>query len=287
VCEVRPGLLANGRNCVNGPPREKCVLLSALEIEVIDSGSELGFQIVDGGDHVLIQDQRPYLLQSQLIQETLWNQFNNIISGGPSGSGIDETNLMHLTGTETVEGEKTFSDPIALLDDGRVRKRIMLSPSTAYINSPATVDLNPFRAGIPALEMSPAGEITFNVSVPDDIEYALSPELRLCWGYTASTGTTDTVTYEWQIRNRFAEPGIALNTLSGGPANVIGDTETDAEQGRVYVTNYVSLSDAVGADDVFGAIRIRLNSLTIGAAYRFYLLHVELRYVANRFGRPI
>jgi hypothetical protein len=289
VTKVRPKLLSRGRIIACGAPLEKCLLLAQLNLEVEYLGDDLGYRMLAESTPILIEDDRPYLVQSQLLQDYLWETFSSpfeTLFGSPP-LVIDEINLMHLSGSETVEGNKTFTSPLALAEDGRVRKRIMLSPSSALILTPANARLEAFRAGVPGLQFLANGEVSFNISIPDDIQYNLTPELRLCWGYTAPAGTTDTISFDWQVRNRFANPGIALTSLGGGPANVISDTEIDAEQSRVYVTDYISLSDAIAENDVFGAIRILLTSLTITAGFNFYLLHVDLRYVADRIGRPL
>lgn len=292
VTEVKPELLPSGSNCASGPPTASCILLSRLDLSIEDTGSDTGFRLVSGSTPELFQNQRPYLLQTRLLQEHILQCCIGEATGGGGGGGggggsIDESNLMHLTGNETVEGQKTFTDPLSFDDDGRFRKRIMLSPSTALILTPASVSHEAFRAGIPALSMQAGSEVSFNITVPDDIQYSVTPRLRICWGFTGPTGTIATVSYEWRVRNRFADPGIALTTLSGGPANYIIGSETNAEQSRVYVTDWISLSDAVAADDIFGAIRIVLNSLTLPAGLTFYLLHAELNYVSNRLGRPL
>ena len=92
-----------------------------------------------------------------------------------------------------------------------------------------------------------------------------------------------TISFNWRIRNRFADPGNMFGPFS---STTVAGTETDATAGRVYVTEFVNLDDGVNDTDVFGAIRILLDTVS-PATMEIYLLHVELNYDANRLGRPV
>ena len=69
-------------------------------------------------------------------------------------------------------------------------------------------------------------------------------------------------------------------------SNAIANTQTDAKPGMIYVTDFINLTDKVAPDDVFGAIRIKLETVNPDAT-EIYLLHVEVAYTANRLGRPL
>jgi comEA protein len=64
VTEVRPTLLADGRNCAGGEPDESCVILSRLDMSLTEGGE------VDG-DVTVAEEERPVLLHSRLLQEWL------------------------------------------------------------------------------------------------------------------------------------------------------------------------------------------------------------------------
>ena len=68
VTDVRPQLLADGRNCSAGPPREDCVLLAELAVPVAEVGEVL--QVAGDADSIEIEEgDRPYLLQTRVLQE--------------------------------------------------------------------------------------------------------------------------------------------------------------------------------------------------------------------------
>lgn len=280
VTEVRSALLPSERNCAAGPIDEECLLLAQIDLMIEDTA--VGLRIV--GDVSKDEQQRPFLLQTRLLQEQILQCCSGVsaaITGSPGSAFIDETNLMHLTGDESVEGHKTFTDPLAFASDGRFRKRIMLSPMTGMPISTTTASPEFFRAGVPALRIAQGGEVSFNITVPDDIEYAIPPRVRLVWGIRGVPDTT--ISFNWRIRNRFADPGNMFGPFS---STTVAGTETDATAGRVYVTEFVNLDDGVSDTDVFGAIRILLDTVS-PSTMEIYLLHVELNYDANRLGRPV
>lgn len=67
VTEVRPQLLPGGRGCAGEPPAERCVLLGRVSFTV--SESDLGFRVA--GPVTIDEDDRPFLLQTRLLQEML------------------------------------------------------------------------------------------------------------------------------------------------------------------------------------------------------------------------
>lgn len=80
VTEVRPTLIldvtAQNKNCISGPPLTECILLARLDFSVQDTPA--GF-LIDGtvanGDVKAGEDERPYLIQSRLLQEWLMNSY--------------------------------------------------------------------------------------------------------------------------------------------------------------------------------------------------------------------
>ena len=55
-----------------------------------------------------------------------------------------------------------------------------------------------------------------------------------------------TVDYNWQINNRYAGTGLDFGGLA--PAFIAG-TQTNAHNGRVYITDYTDLGDDSELDD--------------------------------------
>lgn len=279
VTEVKPSILASGRNCASGPPNEACVLLGRIDCSV--ENTVAGYRL--SGPVEFNEDERPFLLQTRLLQEHLLRCCTGgaAPSTSETPSSIDETNLMHLTGDETVEGHKTFTDPIALGADGRVQRRIMLPPAAGTaVNTRVEHDL--FRANAPALRFALNGEASFTLQVPDDIEYGVAPRVRVVWGVKSNLPS---VTFTWQVRNRYAEPDSIFGPFSGG-GGTLSETVSDVKTGQVYVTSFNNLPDSVTADDVYGALRVKLSDVT-PVAQELFLLQVDVAYVANRLGRDL
>ena len=81
VTEVRPRILPDGRNCASGPPREECVLLARLDFPV-EEGVDGSLRVAGDASVIAIEeDDRPYLLQTRVLQE-LW-----IADEGGGGGG--------------------------------------------------------------------------------------------------------------------------------------------------------------------------------------------------------
>ncbi len=280
VTEVRSSLVASEKNCSAGPIDETCVLLARLDFAVENTAA--GLRIV--GDVTLDEEERPFLLQTRLLQEQILQccagASDALISSPPSGL-VDETNIMHLTTDEIAEGRKTFSDPMGFSSNGRFRKRIMLPPTTGMLVNEKTVSSDFFRAGVPALKFNMNGEVAFNITVPDDIEYSIAPQVRLVWGIKGSDNVD--IDFSWQIRNRFADPGKIFGAFS---SNSIADTQTQTRPSVVHITDFINLADKVSPDDVFGALRVKLDSVNPNTV-EIFLLHVEIRYTADRLGRPM
>jgi hypothetical protein len=89
VTEVRPCLLGGGKNCAAGPPDEKCVPLAELRFRVNAVDGRL--QLAGGASTVdVVEDERPVLLHTRLLQEFLLC--------GRLG-GIDGAKATHTFGT--------------------------------------------------------------------------------------------------------------------------------------------------------------------------------------------
>ena len=112
VTEVRPTLLADGRHCAGGEPDEGCVILGRLDMSLTAGGQ------VDG-EVTVVDDMRPILLHSRLLQEWL-------LCGRSAGQG----ELSHTFATLSAPNETTVRAwlhhprPLSLLAEAAVRARV-------------------------------------------------------------------------------------------------------------------------------------------------------------------
>lgn len=99
VTEVRPDLLPDGRNCASGPPREECVLLAGIRFPVALAGDDLEV----AGPLTIDEEDRPYLLQSRLLQE-LWLGGGAWAAPGSEVEGAAGGDLAGISPGPTVDG---------------------------------------------------------------------------------------------------------------------------------------------------------------------------------------
>lgn len=90
VTEVRPTLLANSSNCAGGEPDEGCVILARLDMTLTAGGE------VDG-DVTIVDEMRPILLHSRLLQEWLM-----------CGRSAGQSELSHTFATLSAPNETTI-----------------------------------------------------------------------------------------------------------------------------------------------------------------------------------
>ena len=90
VTEVRPTLLADGSNCAGGEPDEGCVILARLDMTLTAGGE------VDG-DVTIVDEMRPILLHSRLLQEWLM-----------CGRNAGQNELSHTFATLSAPNETTI-----------------------------------------------------------------------------------------------------------------------------------------------------------------------------------
>ncbi|HEX7027116.1 MAG TPA: hypothetical protein VF268_07725 [Gammaproteobacteria bacterium] len=295
VTEVRPGLLPDGRNCVAGPPRDECISLGQVQLQVEDTASELGYRLVSGSDPTVEQAERPILLQSRLLQEFMYNRLalqslssssgGGSSSGGSSSSGPDPADLVHISGDETIEGEKTFSAPVSLADGGRVEKTISLPAFQAHNGRGAAKGL--FNSVLPAMHFMTtgtnafAGEVYFSIPIPNDIDYGEGMQFRLIWGFQGSPEPSG-IEFNWQVSAHFYRANDAVGTLETIAASV---SEENERRNDVLVTEYFDFDGDVEITDehCYGVIKVSIEDPGT-AIPQVYLLQVELRYLANRLG---
>ncbi len=295
VTDVRPELLASARNCAGGPPTEDCVLLARVEFPVQDT--EAGLRV--SGTVQFDESERPYLLHTRLLQEYLRSCCAHAhappaLGSPPSGMGslIDESDLMHLTGDETVAGAKTFVDPMRLRAAGRVRRTISLQAAQAQVNNMRFV--RPLRVRLlPALRFlssgSPAsfpGIAFFSVPVPADIDLSEALRVRLLWAFQLRGPLVD-VRFRWLVRNRFFERDAPLPVnLNSEPPAVFEGSLPGSAQRRLLATDPVALPNGLVAQDLQGALQVGVEGFD-PVETQVFLISAEIDYVADRLGRGL
>jgi len=95
ITEVRPTFQAQSSGCGCGcdAPAEDCVLLAELRFDVV-----AGWQV--SGDVTVDESRRPYLIETRLLQESLWSG----ATGGGSGAGAVSAPAVVAAGSFTISG---------------------------------------------------------------------------------------------------------------------------------------------------------------------------------------
>jgi hypothetical protein len=290
VTDVRPELLASGRNCAGGPPLEDCILLARVDLPVEDTAA--GLRVA--GPVQFDESERPYLLHTRLLQEHLRSCCAGFGGGGGGGPFVP------LPDTEAAITVSTFVTPIALAGAARVRRRIDLPAGAATTTYPNTTRLITFRS-LPAVRFSGSGgpndymgTAVFDLRLPDDRDPTQPMRVRLVWSFdvTPPSGSPPTppapqFDYRWELRNHFFAPGDHLpQTLGADPAATFSGTVPLADEFNLLVTDFQPLPSALSRGGVVGALHVRVARFDPPDA-RLFLVKAELDYVANRLGRAL
>lgn len=83
VTEVRPALLSDGKSCAGGPPDEECIVLARVDFAVDDALR------VDPESVRVVEDDRPYLIQTRLLAELIRHTSEGVTDHGKL-SGLDD-----------------------------------------------------------------------------------------------------------------------------------------------------------------------------------------------------
>ena len=251
VTEVRPQLLEAGRNCVNGPPLEKCVMLARLEFDVEEVDSILRVS----GDVTIDQDNRPYLLHSRLLQDFI--------------TGLSIHPAM-LAGAYN-QFEKRYSLPPLL------SRRVMGAASSSTIQ------------GVPRIRYQRGGDAAFTLSVPDDMDFSEPVRVRLIYSFNVGGGATGNVGLSWRILNRSYSLDEVLPADTSDYASVdFTCTIPRAQRNTLLATDFIDLPDPFSPTDLNGTLRVRLTSTTPATpTVTVNVLEVEVAYTANRLGRQL
>ena len=199
-----------------------------------------------------------------------------------------ESDVVTLSGKQTITGSKTFSVPIKLSSDGRAIKSIILPAHQAYHGSGVARSL--FMDSVPSIHFLTSGsnafggETSFVIPIPDDIDINSGVHFRLVWGFSGNPEPSGII-FNWRVGAQFFQ---ANNSIAHAPFQFVQVpvSEVNSRRGDVLVTQYMELDQTV---KLTPASRIGVMNVSIpdpGTPIpEVYLLQVELKYVANRFGK--
>lgn len=294
VTEVKPCLLADEMETVPDDPYQQCVFLAQLNFDVVTAD---GITRLDLSADVEIDEQyRQYLLNTQSIQNYLgplsfWTKVlaDVVPSDGPL-SPIDESDLVHLSGAETITGSKTFNAPILLGLNGRVRKRITLPAYQAHHGRGAARGL--FSNALPAMHFMTtgnyafSGEAIFSIPIPDDIVYERGMQFRLVWGFQGIPEPS-AIAFDWRVGAQFYQ---ANDSVPGSPFEfvTVAMSEPTTRRNDVLVTSFQAFDGDIifDVDRQYGVLQVSIVDPGEEIS-QVYLLQVELEYIANRLGRSL
>lgn len=99
VTEVRPTLLADGEGCAGAPPAENCVLLTRVDFTLDDAWQ--------AADLTIVEDDRPFLLQTRLLQESLMDVRNGVTEHHKlvGLAADDHVQYLLINGTRAMTGD--------------------------------------------------------------------------------------------------------------------------------------------------------------------------------------
>lgn len=293
VTEVKPCLLVDSIETVPGDPYQKCVFLAQLNFDVITAD---GVTRLDSIVDLEIDEQfRQFLISSQGLQNYLaplsyWAKSLGTIglpdiSSPPVGNG----DMVTLSGDQTITGSKTFSTPIALSEDGRVLKNIVLPAHQAHHNRGAAPGL--FSDTLPSLQFLTTGtnaftgEALFNIPIPDDIVFSRGYQFRLVWGFEGAPVRAG-VRFNWRVGAQFFQANETIPP-SPFPFVTLRVSETTAQR-NVLVTNFSNFDRTItlNRNDRYGSMHIAIEDPGVSIS-QVHLLQVELQYTADRLGRRI
>ncbi len=291
VTEVKPCLMKCNDELIPEDTSKNCVFIAQLDFSVTSND---GLVLLDS-DVTIDESQRQFMLASQDQQNYLnpLSVWAKSITEGvmPAfslvGEEIDESDLVHISGSETFNGQKTFSRPILLEDAGRVHKKIVLPGYDAHHGRGAARALFNELASMHFLTSGPnafGGEALFSIPMPEDMAYNRGMQFRLVWGFQGAPEPAD-IEFTWRVGARFYEPGEPTTSYDSIDLTV---TEPNASRNSVLVTPYTDFDNSITFtnDQAYGALHISIVDPEV-ALPEIYLMQVDLRYTADRLGRGI
>lgn len=293
VTEVKPCLLTGTSECVPSDPYKNCVFLAQIDLDVvtIDGVTRIDTNV----DVVINEQQRQFMLSSQAIQ----NYISPVSTWVKSLAGIALPgvimppaggDVVTLSTNQSISGQKTFAAPLQLSGDGRVLKNIILPGHYAHHGRGAARGL--FSNTVPALHFLTSGsnafggEGIFDIPIPEDLVFNSGFQFRLVWGFQGDPEPSP-IAFDWRVGAIFYEENQSISGSSFEVVNVSVNEPTE-RRNDVLVTDFTNFDDdvVVNGNSLYGVMHISITDPGV-AISEVYLLHVELRYTANRLGRRI
>ncbi|MFT5085137.1 MAG: hypothetical protein ACI9Y1_003195 [Lentisphaeria bacterium] len=297
VTEVKPCLLTVANNAILTVPSDtsdKCVFLAQINFDVITAD---GITRIDPlGEVVVDESLRQYLLNTQAMQNYLgplstWAKtLADFIMPEELAGPIDESELVHITGNETISGSKTFSAPLILEADARVLKRVSQPAYQSHHGRGATRSL--FSDTLPAMHFLTTGpnafggEANFTIPIPNDMDYSEGMQFRLVWGFQGGPEPSD-IAFDWRVGAQFYEANQSVPRSPLEFVNV-GVAELSVRRNDVLATPFQDFDADISFSSSHQYGVVRVSMLDPGPAIsQVYLLQVEIQYTANSLGRSL
>lgn len=293
VTEIKPCHMSCSHDLVPEDKTRNCVFLAQLNFEVtsVDNLVLLDSEVVVDESRrqflLATQDQQDFMQYFAIWAKSLSSSLLPDFIGGGGGSSIDDSALVHLTGNETINGIKTFGNPLALEGSGRVFKKIVLPGYSAHYGRGAARAL--FNE-LPSMHFMTSGsnafggEALFSIPLPEDMEYAEGMQFRLHWGFQGNPQPAD-IAFTWRVGARVYE----ANESTAAFENVeVAVAEPTARRNAVLMTPFIDFDPSIvfSENRQYGALRISMIDPG-GPIPEVYLMQVDLRYTANRLGRGV
>lgn len=266
-----------------------CVFLAQLNFDVTSVNN-----LVLLDSPVLIDESRRQFLLATQEQQHFVHAFSIWAKSLSAGlfpeliaPSIDDSELVHINSDETINGIKTFSNPLAFTGSGRVFQKIVLPGYNAHHGRGATRAL--FNE-LPSLHFMTSGtnafsgEALFSIPLPEDMDYGEGMQFRLHWGFQGNPQPAD-IAFTWQVGAR----SYQANEMTAAFENVeVAVAEPNSRRNSLLITPFFDLDASVlfSENHQYAALRIAMldpgNSIS-----EVYLMQVDLRYTANRIGRGV
>jgi hypothetical protein len=294
VTEIKPCHMSCTYNVVPEDKTRNCVFLAQINFEV----TSVDNLVLLDSEVVIDESQRQFLLATQDQQDfiqyfAVWAKslasglLPDFIGGGGGGGGIDDDNLVHIDDNETINGIKSFSGPLALVESGRVFKKLVLPGYSAHFEGGTERVLFNELPSLHFMTSGPNafdGAALFSLPLPEDMEYAEGMQFRLHWGFQGDPQPA-AIAFTWRVGGRIYQANEATAAFENVEVAV---AEPTTRRNAVLMTPFIDLDPSIAFTDnhQYGALRISMvnpgNPIS-----QVYLLQVDLRYTANRLGRGV
>jgi len=243
---VKPCLASSFAEVIPADPYESCLFLAELNLDIsLIAGVP---QLTPGSSIVIGESARRYLLDTQTIQMLQAHLLPNAVGFGWGSPAMP------------------------------VRKRIVLPANAAQGRLGAGTGALLNR--IPSMHFTAAGagQVLFNLPIPDDINFNEGMQFRLVWGYQADTA----IAFDWRVGAQFYAPGDAVSDVETVDIPI---AEPASSQDSLLSTGFHDFNAALvlDASREFAVVEVTLVD-TGGPLARVHLVQVEIEYTANSAG---